>query len=86
MKKNYKRIVAIIALIAIALLIIGLVVTAFTTTPGSNAFYGFLFGIIAIPIVAWLLIFCIGKMENKRTIAEIFPENENSHGESEDNI
>lgn len=76
MKKNYKRIIAIIALAAIALLIVAFVVSAFMAEPGEagNRFLGLLCCIIAIPILAWLLIFCIGRMQGKHTMAELFPE------------
>lgn len=76
MKKNPKRLAAIIALIAIVGLLITYVISAFTATPGEagNRFMALLFGIIAIPLLAWVLLFCIGRMQNKHTIAELFPE------------
>lgn len=78
MKKNPKRIAAIIALVAIALLLIAFVVSAFTADAGEagSRFMGLLFCIIAIPLLAWVLIFCIGRMRNKHTMAELFPEHE----------
>jgi cytochrome c biogenesis factor len=78
MKKNPKQIVAVCALVAIVVLIAAFVISAFTAGPGEagNRFMALLFCIIAIPILAWLMIFCIGRMQNKRTIAELFPEDE----------
>lgn len=78
MKINPKRLVAVIALVLIALLIIAFVISAFTAGPGEagNRFMALLFCIIAIPILAWLLLFCIGRMQNKHTMAEFFPEQE----------
>lgn len=78
MKKNPKQIVAIIALIAIVILIAAFVISAFCAAPGEtgSGFYALLFGIVAIPILAWIMIFCIGRMQNKHTIAEIFPEDD----------
>ncbi len=78
MKKNPKQLVAIAALAAIALLIIAFVISAFTAGPGEagNRFMALLFCIIAVPILAWLLMFCIGKMQNKSTVTERFPEQE----------
>ncbi len=75
MKKNPKQIIAIIALIAIAALIIFFCISAFFVSPDqtSNKFGGLLFGIIAIPILAWLLILCIGMFQDKNTIASFFP-------------
>lgn len=76
MKKNPKRLAAIAALIAIIGLLIAYVISAFTATPGEagNRFMALLFGIITIPLLAWILLFCIERMQNKHTIAELFPE------------
>ncbi|MDE7322495.1 MAG: hypothetical protein K2N73_07125 [Lachnospiraceae bacterium] len=76
MKKNPKQLIAIIALSAIVLFIAAFVVAAFMAGPGEsgNRFMALLFGIIAIPLLAWILLFCIGRMQNKHTIAELFPE------------
>lgn len=81
MKKNVKRIVAIIALAAVVMLIILFAVAAFTAAPGEagNRFLTLLFCIIAIPILAWILLFCIGRMQHKHTMAEPFPEQEEEH-------
>lgn len=78
MKKNPKRLAAIITLIAIVCLLITYVISAFTATPGEtgNRFMALLFGIITIPLLAWILLFCIGRMQNKHTIAELFPEDQ----------
>ena len=78
MKKNPKQIVAAAALVLIVLLIIMFVISAFMARPGEagNRFMALLYCIIAIPILAWLLLFCIGRMQNKHTIAEFFPEQE----------
>lgn len=75
MKKSPKQIAAIIALIAIFALIIGFVFSAFqTNTDARNTFFALYFGIIAIPILAWVIIFCIGRLKGKHTMAEFFPE------------
>lgn len=76
MKKNAKRIIALIALTAIIVLIAAFAVSAFTTAPGEsgNRFMALLSCIIAIPILAWLLLFCVGRLQNRHTIAEFFPE------------
>ena len=78
MKKNARQITAIIALIAIAVLIVAFVISAFTAGPGEagNRFMALLFCIIAIPLLAWILLFCVGRRQNKHTIAELFPEQE----------
>lgn len=81
MKKNVKRIVAIIALAAVVVLILMFAVSAFTATPGEseNRFLTLLFCIIAIPILAWILLFCIGRMQHKPPMAESFPEQKEEH-------
>lgn len=78
MKRNPKQLVALISLAAIILLIIAFVVSAFTAGPGEagNRFMALLFCIIAIPILAWVILFCIGRMQGKHTMAEFFPETE----------
>ncbi|MEZ3478558.1 MAG: hypothetical protein K1W08_08150 [Lachnospiraceae bacterium] len=79
-KKNLRQLIAAAALIAIALLLIAFVISAFTAGPGEagNRFMALLFGIIAIPLLAWILLFCVGRMQQKHTIAEFFPEQEST--------
>lgn len=74
MKKNFKQIIAIISLIAIAILLILFVVSAFLAKPGDYTFFALFFGIITIPILAWVLLFCYGRFKGKHTMAELFPE------------
>lgn len=76
MKKNVRQIIAIAALAAIIILIAAFVISAFMAGPGEagNRFMALLFGIIAVPLLAWIMIFCIGRMQNKHTMAEFFPE------------
>ncbi|MBD5451014.1 MAG: DUF2207 domain-containing protein [Lachnospiraceae bacterium] len=78
MKKNPKQIVAIFALVLIVILIIAFVISAFTAGPGEagNRFMVLLYCIVAIPILAWLLLFCINKMQKRPTMEEFFPEQE----------
>lgn len=78
MKKNPKRLAALIALAAIAALIIAFIISAFTAGPGEagNRFMALLFCIVAIPILAWIVLFCIKKMQNKHTMPEFSPEQE----------
>lgn len=76
MKKHPKQFAAIAALTAIVILIIAFALSAFTASSqdAGNRFMELLFGIIAIPLLAWILLFCIGRMRNRHTIAEFFPE------------
>lgn len=85
MKKNPKQLAAIVALIAIVLFILAFVVAAVTAGPGEagNRFMALLFGIISLPLLAWILLFCIGRMQHKHTIAEFFPDEENTKNDAE---
>lgn len=91
MKKNIRQLIAIIALAAIVVLISAFAVSAFTAAPGEsgNRFIALLPCIVAIPILTWLLLFCIGRLQHTHTIAELFPEpehrdeNEKSHKAAE---
>lgn len=78
MKKSPKQIAAIIALVAIAVLLVAFVISAFTAGPGEagNRFMSLLLCMIAVPILAWLMIFCIGRFQNRHTIAEFSPEDD----------
>ena len=83
MKKSPRQLIAIAALAAIVLLVTAFIISAFTAGPGEagNRFMALLFGIISVPLLAWILLFCVGRMQNKHTIAEFFPEKENkAHG------
>lgn len=83
MKKSPKQLAAVIALAAIVLLIIAFVVSAFSAGPGEagGRFMALLFCIVAIPILAWVILFCIGRMQDKHTMAEFFPETEEKNEE-----
>lgn len=75
MKKNIRQLIAIIALAAIVVLISAFAVSAFTAAPGEsgNRFIALLSCIVAIPILTWLLLFCIGRLQHTHTIAELSP-------------
>ena len=79
MKKNIKQIVAIVSLVAIVILIILFFISAFFAKPGSgNIIFALIFSIIAIPIRAWLFLFCYGRFKGEHTMAELFPKNYDS--------
>lgn len=88
MKKNPKQAAAIVALSAIAVLIIAFVLSAFTADSGEsgNRFMALLLCMIAVPLLAWIMLFCIGRMQNKHTIAELFPEHEEHSDEDSTNM
>lgn len=76
MKKSPKQFAAIAALVAFVGLIIAFVISAFTAGPGEagNQFMALLFGIISIPLLTWIILFCIRRMQDKHTITELFSE------------
>lgn len=72
MHSKKKRTLAIIGLVAIILLIISFILSAFI---GSvKIFQSLLFCIWAVPILLWVCIGLYGKMSNKQTMADLFPE------------
>lgn len=76
--KKTKQIAAIAALIGIALLIIGFIISAFTTSADSrNLFFAFFAAIIALPLLGWLFLLCYGKLKGRHTMAELFPDSSN---------
>ena len=76
MMKNLKQLAAVITLAAIVILFIAFVISAFTASPGEsgNRFIALLYCVVAIPILAWLIMFCVGKMRGKQGSKEIFSE------------
>lgn len=64
--KNIKRIFAIIALVLIAAWIVTTIVLGII---GSEWFPKFMIGSIILPIVAWVFIWMVGILTNKKTIA-----------------
>lgn len=85
MKKNARRIIALIALAAIAVLLVAFAVSAVTAAPGEsgNRFMALLFCIVAIPILAWLVLFCIDRLQHRNTMTELFPEPSEQEKENE---
>lgn len=82
MNKKAKRFAAAAALLAIAALLLYFVISAFLATPDAagDRFMALLACIIAIPVLAWLLLFCVGRMRGRHTMAELFPEEEEKPG------
>ena len=83
MKKRLKQIIAILTLIAIAIFIAVFIVSAFTADSGEagNRFMALLFCVVAIPLLAWILLFCIEHIPNTHAVTETFPDQEESTDE-----
>ena len=77
MKKTPKQIAAIICIILLAFLYVATLVVAILDFPGSDKlFASCLVATIGIPILLWIYLALYGKLTNKKTIADLFPENE----------
>lgn len=82
MKKTPKQITAIIGIALLLLLYIATLVIAILDFPGSDKlFAACLLATIAIPLLLWLYIGLYGKLVGKKTIADLFPESDNSDSE-----
>ncbi len=78
MNKKAKRLAAAAALLAIAAFLIYFIVSAFLAAPGEagSLFMALLAGIIALPLLAWLLLFCIRRMRSGCSADELLPREE----------
>ncbi len=77
MKKTPKQIAAIICIILLAFLYVATLVVAILDFPGSDKlFASCLVATIGVPILLWIYLALYGKLTNKKTIADLFPENE----------
>lgn len=82
MKKTPKQITAIIGIALLLLLYIATLVVAILDFPGSDKlFAACLLATVAVPILLWLYIGLYGKLTSKKTLADLFPESENSEPE-----
>lgn len=75
MHTKKQRIMAWIGIILLVLLVIATFVCAFLDFEGSERlFAACLFACIGVPILLWIYIGLYGKITNKKTIADMFPE------------
>ncbi len=69
---KYKRALALVALVVIALLIVAFLFVALFGGPDSkNLFMGLAASVVAVPILCWLLIWSIGAITGRHTIASL---------------
>lgn len=77
MKKTPKQIAAIICIILLVLLYVATLVISLLDFPGSDKlFAACLLATIGLPILLWIYIWAYGRLTDKKTIAEIFPESD----------
>lgn len=77
MKNKPKQIAAIICIVLLVLLYVATLIVSVLDFPGSDRLFGAcIVATVGLPILLWIFIWVYGKYTNKRTIAEIFPEDE----------
>lgn len=75
MKRKPKQIAAIICIVLLALLYAATLVVSLLDFPGSDRlFAACLTATIGLPILLWIYIWLYGRITQKSSIAEIFPE------------
>ncbi len=75
MKRKPKQIAAIICIILLVLLYVATLVVSLLDFPGSDKlFAACLIATVGLPILLWIYIWLYGRLTQRSTIAEIFPE------------
>ncbi|EOS78029.1 MAG: hypothetical protein OSJ60_10735 [Lachnospiraceae bacterium] len=75
MKRKPKQIAAIICIILLVLLYVAALVVSLLDFPGSDKlFAACLIATVGLPILLWIYIWLYGRLTQRSTIAEIFPE------------
>ena len=84
MKKNSKRILAIIAVILLVLLAICTLVIALLDFPGKERlFMASAIAMVFLPILLWVYIWLYGIYNGKRTMASVWPESDSEQEDPE---
>lgn len=85
MKKNHKRIAAMVCIILLLLLYIATLVVSILDFPGHDKLFAACLGAtVGLPILLWLYIGLFGKLTDRRTMADLFPDAEEK--DAKDNI
>ena len=75
MKHKSKQIAAIICIILLVLLYVATLVVSLLDFPGSDKlFVACLTATIGLPILLWIYIWLYGRLTQKSTITEVFPD------------
>ncbi len=75
MKRKPKQIAAIICILLLVLLYVATLVVSLLDFPGSDRlFAACLTATIGLPILLWIYIWLYGRLTQKSTMAEIFPD------------
>ncbi len=79
MKKKPKQIAAIICIVLLVLLYVATLVISLLDFPGSDRlFAACLVATVGLPILLWIYIWAYGKFTNKTTMADLYPESNDS--------
>lgn len=79
MKKKPKQIAAIICIVLLVLLYVATLVISLLDFPGSDRlFAACLVATVGLPILLWIYIWAYGKFTNKATMADLYPESNDS--------
>lgn len=82
MKRKPKQIAAIICIILLVLLYVATLVVSLLDFPGSDKlFAACLLATVGLPILLWIYIWLYGRLTQKSTIAEIFPDQKEKQDE-----
>ena len=77
MKKKSKQILAIAAIILLVGLYIATFVFAVIDIPGADKlFRASLFATVTVPLLIWIYIWLFGLITKKKTIADLFPDDD----------
>lgn len=79
MKKTHKQVAAIVCIVLLLLLYIATLIVAILDFPGSDRLFAACLGAtIGIPILLWIYIAAYGKLTNKKSMADLFPDSDSS--------
>lgn len=79
MKKTPKQIAAIICIFLLVLLYAATLVVSLMDFPGADRlFAACLLATVGLPILLWIYIWSYGKLSKKKTMADIFPEEDSA--------
>ncbi len=81
MKRKPKQIAAIICIILLVLLYVATLVVSLLDFPGSDRlFAACLIATVGLPILLWIYIWLYGRLTQRSSIAEVFPDQASSAG------
>ncbi len=81
MKRKPKQIAAIICIILLVLLYVATLVVSLLDFPGSDRlFAACLIATVGLPILLWIYIWLYGRLTQRSSIAEVFPDQARSVG------